>query len=90
MFYIVSRQCTEGHFFKSGAIGVRTDRVLEHEDSTRSMKLMHEYFNRVSDRHYDCADTEVEIHMLHLFNVAHEFDAGEYVEAIEASKNINS
>jgi hypothetical protein len=27
---------------------------------------------------------------LHLFNVAHEFDAGEYAEAIEASKNIKS
>ena len=54
------------------------------------MKLMHEYFNRVSYRHYDCADTEVEIHILHLFNVAHEFDAGEYAEAIEASKNIKS
>ena len=66
------------------------DRVLEHEDSTRSMKLMHEYFNRVSYRHYDCADTEVEIHILHLFNVAHEFDAGEYAEAIEASKNIKN
>ena len=66
------------------------DRVLEHEDSTRSMKLMHEYFNRVSYRHYDCADIEVEINILHLCNVAHEFDAGEYAEAIEASKNIKS
>ena len=66
------------------------DRVLGHEDWTRSIQLMHEYFTRVSDRHYDCADAEVEIHILHLFIVAHEFDAGEYVEAIEASKNIKN
>jgi len=78
-------------FFSSAVqSGNVLDRVLEHEYSTRSMKLMHEYFTRVSYRHYDCADTEVEIPILHLFNVAHEFDAGEYAEAIEASKNIKS
>ena len=28
--------------------------------------------------------------LAHLFSVAHEFDAGEYVEAIEASKNMKN
>jgi len=59
------------------------DKVLEHQDSTWSMKVMLEYFNPVSDRPYDCADTEIEIHILRLLNVAHKFGAGEYVETID-------
>ena len=48
-----------------------------------TMNCFLEYFNPVSDRPYDCADTEIEIHILHLLKVAHKFDAGEYVEAID-------
>ena len=47
------------------------------------MKVMLEYFNPVSDRPYDCADTEIEIQILRLLNVAHKFGAGEYVETID-------
>ena len=43
----------------------------------------HTNFNLVSDKHYYCADTEIEIHILRLLNVAHTFGAGEYVETID-------
>ena len=46
------------------------------------MKFMLEYFSPVSDKHYDCADTEIEIHVLRFLNVAHEFGAGKYAETI--------
>ena len=48
-----------------------------------TMDCFLECFNPVSDRPYDCADTEIEIHILRLLNVAHKFGAGEYVETID-------
>ena len=44
---------------------------------------MLEYFNLVSDKHYYCADTEIEIHVLRCLNVARKFGAAKYAEAID-------
>ena len=46
------------------------------------MKFMLEYFTPVSDTHYECADTEIEIHVLRFLNVVHEFGAGKDAETI--------
>ena len=48
-----------------------------------TMNCFLEYFNPVSDRPYDCADTEIEIHILRFWNAAHKFGAGEYVQTID-------
>ena len=47
------------------------------------MKVMLGYFNLVSDKHYYCADTEIEIHILRCLNVARKFGAAKYAEAID-------
>jgi hypothetical protein len=43
----------------------------------------HTNFNLVSDKHYYCADTEIEIHILRCLNVARKFDAAKYAETID-------
>jgi hypothetical protein len=48
-----------------------------------TMDCFLECFNPVSDRPYDCADTEIEIHILRFWNVTHKFGAGEYVQTID-------
>ena len=48
-----------------------------------TMNCFLEYFNPVSDRPYDWADTEIEIHILRFWNAAHKFGAGEYMQTID-------
>jgi hypothetical protein len=48
-----------------------------------TMNCFLEYFNPVSDRPYDWADTEIEIHRLRFWNAAHKFGAGEYIQTID-------
>ena len=46
-------------------------------------------FNLVSDKHYYCADTEIEIHILRCLNVARKFGAAKYAETWCAGRESN-